>query len=352
MSDDEGVGSGLSYSVLEDDTETRAPSYNRSSFMNSGLASNRSTSLSGCLRASVPHLIIVSVYLVYLLGGGGVFLAIYRAQEAPIQAALQTEEAKYEEAKVKITEAIESYDVHGLSEKLELFMKLTEEQNSDYLKIEAGPELTYMRSVVYCLTTITTIGYGDYVPMTTLGKALTVFYALVGIPLTLLFLIDMGSLLARLLDTLVSKCRCRQIMNSYRQSNIYKNTSEPVGDDQQRDGDGETRENYWRDTAWGRRNVPIYVIVVVWLVFFFMASVFIATIEKWSYEEGLFFTITTVTTIGFGDIVPVRFHTDVPSFFACLVHILATLSVMSMCFILTLPKILKLIAKIDAKVNF
>uniref|UniRef100_A0A668SMH6 Potassium channel domain-containing protein n=1 Tax=Oreochromis aureus TaxID=47969 RepID=A0A668SMH6_OREAU len=49
----------------------------------------------------------------------------------------------------------------------------------------AGMEWKFVSSFYFAITVITTIGYGHAVPCTSAGKAFCMFYALLGIPLTL-----------------------------------------------------------------------------------------------------------------------------------------------------------------------
>ncbi|XP_050737452.1 uncharacterized protein LOC127008962 isoform X2 [Eriocheir sinensis] len=51
-------------------------------------------------------------------------------------------------------------------------------------------------SLFYCVTVITTIGYGNVSPKTWKGKVVTIFYAIIGIPLMLLCLTNIGNAMA------------------------------------------------------------------------------------------------------------------------------------------------------------
>ncbi|XP_063220296.1 TWiK family of potassium channels protein 7-like [Bacillus rossius redtenbacheri] len=56
---------------------------------------------------------------------------------------------------------------------------------------------SFSSSFLYSLTLITTIGYGSVAPRTPWGKIITIVYALVGIPLMLVYLSTVGDVLAR-----------------------------------------------------------------------------------------------------------------------------------------------------------
>ena len=43
-------------------------------------------------------------------------------------------------------------------------------------------------SVYFCISTLTTVGYGDFTPTTTLSKIFTIFYILIGLGIFLLFI--------------------------------------------------------------------------------------------------------------------------------------------------------------------
>lgn len=69
-------------------------------------------------------------------------------------------------------------------------------------------EWTFARSFLYSLTVLTTIGYGSVAPRTTLGKTVTMIYAILGIPLTLLYLSSVGAILSRIARGVFSRALC------------------------------------------------------------------------------------------------------------------------------------------------
>ena len=84
---------------------------------------------------------------------------------------------------------------------------------------------TFSSSLMFSLAIFTTIGfimfgvfqlffylgYGNLVPKTTMGKIVTMLYALLGIPLMLLYSATIGSILAKFFKYLYTKlCRCEE----------------------------------------------------------------------------------------------------------------------------------------------
>jgi len=70
---------------------------------------------------------------------------------------------------------------------------------------------TFSSSLMYSMTIFTTIGYGNLTPCTSLGKVVTIMYALVGIPLMFIYMANIGTILASSFKYVYSKlCRCEQ----------------------------------------------------------------------------------------------------------------------------------------------
>ncbi|NIG57889.1 potassium channel subfamily K member 16 [Pontoporia blainvillei] len=122
-------------------------------------------------------------------------------------------------------------------------------------------------SFFFAGTVVTTIGYGNLAPSTEAGQVFCVFYALVGIPLNVLFLNHLGTGLRAHLTTL------ERWEDQPRRSQLLQTLG-----------------------------LALFLALGTLLVLIFPPMVF-SHVEGWSFSEGFYFAFITLSTIGFGDYV-------------------------------------------------
>ncbi|XP_015111056.1 TWiK family of potassium channels protein 7 isoform X2 [Diachasma alloeum] len=135
-----------------------------------------------------------------------------------------------------------------------------------------------LQAMFFASTVLTTIGYGNVVPLTDWGRVFCIFYAFVGIPLTLTAIAAWGKLFAETVNNLADKMRRRlpPLMTRLIPSN---NT--------------------------GRRSLGAFAAVVLLFIYLSCgAAMFMLWEDDWNFFDGFYFWFVTMTTIGFGDLVP------------------------------------------------
>ncbi|XP_056148100.1 potassium channel subfamily K member 18 [Lampris incognitus] len=73
-------------------------------------------------------------------------------------------------------------------------------KNFQTIWLQQPERWTFYGSMFFCCTVFTTVGYGEIYPVTLPGKVVCILYAMVGIPLMLLVISDVGDILAMLLS--------------------------------------------------------------------------------------------------------------------------------------------------------
>ncbi|XP_071523653.1 uncharacterized protein [Panulirus ornatus] len=124
-------------------------------------------------------------------------------------------------------------------------------------------------SIYYTMTAVTTIGYGHLYPVTRAGRLFSVLYCLVGVPLTCILMAKSSEMLSNRMLKLYFTAKKRY--QGHQKALLYGIT--------------------W-----------VYL-SVGFIVFMFLPSVALSKLEEWTYEDSLYYTFITLSTIGFGDLV-------------------------------------------------
>ena len=134
-----------------------------------------------------------------------------------------------------------------------------------YVVDQPAPQWEFRQAIFFATTVITTIGYGTIAPQTSGGRSFCCIYALIGIPLTVIFLGVVGQLLVQPFEACVKKLK-------------------------------------------GRTVVKIVAVVSVacagFVLFFIIPAIIFMVIEEWTYRDALYFVFVSLSTIGFGDFTP------------------------------------------------
>uniref|UniRef100_A0A182N9Y8 Potassium channel domain-containing protein n=1 Tax=Anopheles dirus TaxID=7168 RepID=A0A182N9Y8_9DIPT len=193
---------------------------------------------------------------------------IFREFERPAEVARTQELRKllFEHRQDFINSILNNTDVKNLDLLLALELQKYEQKWS------------VLQAVFFASTVITTIGYGNIVPVTLGGRVFCMLFALIGIPFTLTVIADWGRLFATAVSTLAKNFPVLPL------ARICPDTGFKVS-----------------DKKW------LYAVGAVCFLGVYLAAgtgLLLLWEEDWSFFDGYYFCFITMTTIGFGDLVP------------------------------------------------
>lgn len=133
---------------------------------------------------------------------------------------------------------------------------------------------SFPAALMFCLSIFSMIGYGNLTPRTEWGKATTIIYATFGIPLYILYFLNMGKVLANTFRWLYRK--------------LHECSQDPDA------------------TTQNRKKIIVPSSACLWVMFFYilLGSAMFSYLERWDFKNAIYFCVTSLCKVGIGDFVP------------------------------------------------
>lgn len=179
---------------------------------------------------------------------------------------------------------------------------------------------TFPSALMFSLSVFTMIGFGHLVPRTQWGKIATMLYAVVGIPVYVLYFMNMGQVLASCFKWFYCKLvTCAVDARNKEAGNSVKGAVSSGGTAPAPSAASNTANQHHKASDQmltsaaalvddgidsGLIIVPSTACLWVWLTYLATGTIMFAEWEGWDYLDACYFCVTSLCKIGMGDFVP------------------------------------------------
>ncbi|CAJ0564717.1 unnamed protein product, partial [Mesorhabditis spiculigera] len=171
---------------------------------------------------------------------------------------------------------------------------------------------SFENAIIFAFTVITTIGYGHVAPVTFWGRVFCIVYGVIGVPLTLLTIADMGMFISKILAQTTQLIRsmpkwAKAAWQLLRRK--AKSTSSPKQKEngllEQEAVEGEDEDEPPPEAEGQRRSDESILLGLLFFGYLMLGAKVLSSYEPdMAYFEAFYFNFVTLTTIGLGDFVP------------------------------------------------
>ncbi|CAG9532119.1 unnamed protein product [Cercopithifilaria johnstoni] len=284
------------------------------------------------------HIGLCALVIGYALLGAIVFRAVEGPHETFIQSQVTTARQKAVNVAWNATFRVNKLDraqweraVHEEVRRFQRKCMWAIKRGYDGREYGLSAQWTFTGAFLYSLTVITTIGYGNTCTKTYFGKTLTILFAIIGIPLMLLFLTNMGDVLANIFRFFYARSirfkyrlilwhKRRKVAELRRANSLASRLARDVNTDLSRDSfplstdvqdliaaraqieQLEVKESV--EAQLQRISVPLSLVFFTMFAYLIAGSVLFCLWEGWTFLDSFYFCYISLTTIGFGDKFP------------------------------------------------
>uniref|UniRef100_A0A5S6Q8G6 Fibronectin type-III domain-containing protein n=1 Tax=Trichuris muris TaxID=70415 RepID=A0A5S6Q8G6_TRIMR len=169
--------------------------------------------------------------------------------------------------------------------------------------LDPAEEWSFAAALFFVLTTLTTIGYGDVVPMTREGRVFCLCYCIIGIPLVLVTTANMAKFMsAGVYFVYVKYVLLREkifrtlahLKQSFAHANVETAKVSLEAD--------QMLLQHLETVEYVRLSAPVILLIIVGYAA--LGGVIISHTEAWNFFDSFYFSLVSILTVGFGDFVP------------------------------------------------
>jgi potassium channel subfamily K, invertebrate len=236
-------------------------------------------------------------------------------------------------------------------------------------------------AILFAVTIITTIGYGNITPATWEGQIVCICYATIGIPLFLMCISNISGVLGDMFRFLYSRVCCGLCRKSKKKDGgnlssdrrgstagitanvgargITPNWVDSSSTHMNKKANNDIEDKYIDDPEDEEEeekvSVPLTVTMIIITGYLATGAALFNNFEQWSLVQAGYFCYITLSTIGFGDFVPGQKENDSEAGLKLIlgaVYILFGISIIGMCFDLMQEEIIAKFTWIGKKLGF